>query len=183
MNKSGCAYDKVQADILTQLRQLLYQIFGPDARFENDTTTSSYSSSSSSSSSQSNEKVTESKTITTSMNHHHHHTTFRLTPAGMSIEKDMLYIEQKMPELYRLLHYQRCDLSGLRILIQEWRQDLYKFQPVQEEPRHRALADSRSTLNLLRFYRQNLFGIMPFVAYSFPQQPQHYSTTTTQFDY
>lgn len=176
MNKNGCGYDKVQTEMLTQLRTLICQMFGPDARFENDTMDFGCFPKETEPTTKSSNAVPVSSTFKP--------TTVRLTPAGMSIEKDMLYIKQKMPELHRLLHYQRCDLSGLRILTQEWRQDLYKFQPVPEEPRHRALSDSRSTLNLLRFYRHHLFGVMPFLGYSYPHQhQQHYGPPTTQFNH
>lgn len=77
-------------------------------------------------------------------------------PAGISINNDLKFVERDLPFFYKLLHYQTIELSGWRKLVSLWA-PRYKYAPRRFSPRHRALPDVYSALNLLMYYKSTLF--------------------------
>ena len=75
-----------------------------------------------------------------------------LAGANVSFDRDFMRVHLKAPEKW--LHYRNVDVSSLLELSMRW------YPGMKQPPRpqgHRAEADIRSTLELLKFYRRNIF--------------------------
>lgn len=75
--------------------------------------------------------------------------------AGNSIHQDRRFIERYLPELEKCLHYRMVDVSTLKELARRW----YGPDAVFKKPDsdHTALADTRQSIEELRFYREKCF--------------------------
>lgn len=76
--------------------------------------------------------------------------------AGSSIHFDRRFIRRLMPRLDARLHYRMVDVSTVRDLFKRWMPDwafIETFGP-KVEPAHRALADVRASIELLRTCRR-----------------------------
>ncbi len=80
--------------------------------------------------------------------------------AGNSIHQDRRFIRRYMPGLEKRLHYRMVDVSTIKELARRWFPAVTAKQPPKKET-HRALDDIRESLEELRFYRANVFAIVP----------------------
>lgn len=99
-------------------------------------------------------------------------------PVGSSLKKDLELLEKFMPKLLKMFSFRSIDLSGINLLVRNWRPDIHAVQPTHFCPRHRALVDAKSTLNLLQFYQQHLFGIVLAPISYLPAPPPPVETVT-----
>jgi oligoribonuclease len=73
---------------------------------------------------------------------------------GNSIHQDRRFLQPYMPELESYLHYRNIDVSTIKELARRWYPD--NTAPVKKAE-HLALADTRESINELRWYREKLF--------------------------
>jgi len=74
---------------------------------------------------------------------------------GNSIGQDRRLLYKHMPALEKYFHYRKIDVSTIKELMYRWKPELAKkFKKVED---HRALADTRESIEELRFYRENFF--------------------------
>ena len=73
---------------------------------------------------------------------------------GASVHFDRRFLRRHMPKVTSLLHYRNIDVSGIRECARRW-------DPLLEIPEvesgHRAVADLRDSIELLRFFRESGF--------------------------
>ena len=74
--------------------------------------------------------------------------------AGSTISFDRGFLGHHMPEVLSHLHYRNIDVSTIRELAHRWRPDLKESE---KKGAHRALADIRESIALLKFYREVKF--------------------------
>ncbi|NVJ22630.1 MULTISPECIES: oligoribonuclease [Myxococcus] len=79
--------------------------------------------------------------------------------AGNSIHTDRRFLFQYMPLLERYLHYRMVDVTSLKVLTRAWYPNL--VEPRKPPSGHTALADLRSSINELQYYRDTLFRATP----------------------
>ncbi len=74
--------------------------------------------------------------------------------AGSSIHFDRSFLRAKMPELDGFLHYRMVDTSSLNELSSRFAREVYEKRPTipKADIPHRALADIRASIGLLRYY-------------------------------
>lgn len=77
---------------------------------------------------------------------------------GSSVGFDRSFLRIYMPEMLDLVHYRNIDVSTVRELAKLWAPDLGSPEPSRA---HRALADLRDSINLLKFYRDKGFVGLP----------------------
>lgn len=76
---------------------------------------------------------------------------------GNSIGQDRRFLVRYMPGLHDHLHYRNIDVSTLKELGSRWCPDRIAGQC--KSGGHRALDDIRESVEELRFYREQLFGL------------------------
>jgi oligoribonuclease len=79
--------------------------------------------------------------------------------AGNSIHTDRRFLTRYMPMLDRYLHYRMVDVTSLKVLVRAWYPNL--VEPRKPPSGHTALADLRSSLTELQYYRDILFRATP----------------------
>ncbi|MEZ5977933.1 MAG: oligoribonuclease [Planctomycetota bacterium] len=78
--------------------------------------------------------------------------------AGNSVWQDRRFLARYMPRLESYLHYRIIDVSTLKELGYRWRSEVMEFAPKKKEL-HRAMEDIKESVEELRFYRTELFGL------------------------
>ena len=75
--------------------------------------------------------------------------------AGNSIHQDRRFIRAYFPELEQRLHYRMVDVSSIKEIVDRW----YGKEAAYDKPdsQHTALADTRASIEELRWYRQRYF--------------------------
>ena len=79
-----------------------------------------------------------------------------LVLCGSSVYVDKLFIKKWMPKVDERLHYRLMDVSAILESVKRWIPSIMKYQP-ENTVEHRAIADIRSSIDLMRFYKNNLF--------------------------
>ncbi|MCY1018708.1 oligoribonuclease [Pyxidicoccus sp. MSG2] len=79
--------------------------------------------------------------------------------AGNSIHTDRRFLFRYMPLLERYLHYRMVDVTSLKVLSRAWYPNL--VEPRKPPSGHTALADVRSSIAELQYYRDVLFRGTP----------------------
>ncbi len=75
--------------------------------------------------------------------------------AGNSVHHDKRFLEKYFPTFHSLLHYRIVDVSSIKELSSRWFGDEVKYKKPLSD--HTALADIRSSIAELQYYRTNLF--------------------------
>ncbi|KFE66119.1 oligoribonuclease [Hyalangium minutum] len=78
---------------------------------------------------------------------------------GNSIHTDRRFLIRYMPLLERFLHYRMVDVTSLKVLTRAWFPDIN--EPRKPPSGHTALADLRSSITELSYYRDTFFRAMP----------------------
>jgi len=78
--------------------------------------------------------------------------------AGNSIWQDRRFLGRYMPRLEGFLHHRIVDVSSIKELAYRWRAEIMERAPRKKET-HRALDDIKESLEELRFYKRELFGV------------------------
>lgn len=81
----------------------------------------------------------------------------KLQIAGSSVWVDKVFIMKRMPALHERLHYRVVDVSTLLECVKRWSPGIIKYQP-ENTVDHRAISDIRSSLQLMRYYKSELFN-------------------------
>ncbi|MCU1488265.1 MAG: oligoribonuclease [Actinomycetia bacterium] len=76
----------------------------------------------------------------------------QLVLAGASVGFDRKQFERHLPNAARWFHYRQIDVSSIKELAKRWAPDLAGDLRSEDRP-HRAMADVRDTIDLLRRYR------------------------------
>jgi oligoribonuclease len=74
---------------------------------------------------------------------------------GNSIYMDRRFLSRYMPTFEGYLHYQQIDVSSIKLLSQGWYGQNSRF--MKKPSSHTALADIKSSIEELKFYRQQVF--------------------------
>ena len=74
--------------------------------------------------------------------------------AGIGIFRDRQFIDNELPALSKYLHYRMLDVSPLFQLQSRWYPDI---QWKAEQSAHRAMADVIQSIEILKFFRKNIF--------------------------
>ena len=79
--------------------------------------------------------------------------------AGSTVAFDRRWLRHHMPKLEALFSYRSIDVSSLTELAKRWAPAIYEGRPKAkpEEVVHRALADVRESIAILRYYRESGF--------------------------
>lgn len=72
--------------------------------------------------------------------------------AGSTIPFDRRWLREHMPKLEGLFSHRHVDVSTITELAKRWQPEIYELRP-RSTDEHRALADVRGSIELLRFYR------------------------------
>jgi oligoribonuclease len=80
----------------------------------------------------------------------------RVPLCGNSIATDRSFIARDMPQLDAYLHYRMVDVSSIKELARRWYPRVYFASPAKRGG-HRALADTRESVQELRYYRETIF--------------------------
>jgi oligoribonuclease len=78
---------------------------------------------------------------------------------GNSIHTDRRFLIRYMPMLERFLHYRMVDVTSLKVLTRAWFPNI--GEPRKGPSGHTALADLRSSITELSYYRDTFFRAMP----------------------
>lgn len=76
--------------------------------------------------------------------------------AGSTVSFDRRWLRQHMPELEKLFSHRSVDVSSVGELAARWAPEVYAGRP-RSTDQHRALADARGSIELLRYYRAQDF--------------------------
>lgn len=76
---------------------------------------------------------------------------------GNSICQDRRFLAREMPVLERFFHYRNLDVSTLKELARRWAPGV--LAGVRKASTHSALDDVRESIEELRHYRRNIFGL------------------------
>ncbi|AFE09709.1 oligoribonuclease [Corallococcus interemptor] len=79
--------------------------------------------------------------------------------AGNSIHTDRRFLIDHMPMVDRYLHYRMVDVTSLKVITRAWYPAL--VEPRKPPSGHTALADLRSSISELQYYRDVLFRATP----------------------
>lgn len=79
--------------------------------------------------------------------------------SGNSIHTDRRFLFRYMPMLERYLHYRMVDVTSLKVLVRAWYPNL--VEPRRPPSGHTALADLRSSISELQYYRDVIFRGTP----------------------
>lgn len=78
--------------------------------------------------------------------------------AGSSIHFDVEYLNHHMPDVAGHFYHRRLDVSGLKVIVDEWLTEDKKKRDAElrKDSRHRAMPDCIDTVEELRWYLRNL---------------------------
>lgn len=85
---------------------------------------------------------------------------FKAPLAGSSVYVDRIFLRRDMPRVDSYLHYRIIDVSSLKELARRWYSRTYFAGPLKTG-NHRALGDTRDSINELRYYRQSILVPSP----------------------
>lgn len=85
---------------------------------------------------------------------------FKAPLAGSSVYVDRIFLRRDMPRVDSYLHYRIIDVSSLKELARRWYSRTYFAGPLKTG-NHRALGDTRDSINELRYYRQSILVPTP----------------------
>ena len=85
---------------------------------------------------------------------------FKAPLAGSSVYVDRIFLRRDMPRVDSFLHYRIIDVSSLKELTRRWFPRTYFASPLKTG-NHRALGDTRDSINELRYYRQAIMVPAP----------------------
>jgi len=85
---------------------------------------------------------------------------FKAPLAGSSVYVDRIFLRRDMPRVDSYLHYRIIDVSSLKELTRRWYSRTYFAGPLKTG-NHRALGDTRDSINELRYYRQSILVPSP----------------------
>lgn len=79
---------------------------------------------------------------------------------GSSVHQDRRFLSRYMPRLDQHLHFHTLDIATISVLVNAWYPDR-KLEENFDRPvtRHRAMADVRASLEEMRYYCRNAFGV------------------------
>lgn len=78
---------------------------------------------------------------------------FKAPLAGSSVYVDRIFLRRDMPRVDSYLHYRIIDVSSIKELARRWYSRTYFASPLKTG-NHRALGDTRDSINELKYYRQ-----------------------------
>jgi oligoribonuclease len=78
---------------------------------------------------------------------------FKAPLAGSSVYVDRIFLRRDMPRVDAYLHYRIIDVSSIKELARRWYSRTYFASPLKTG-NHRALGDTRDSINELKYYRQ-----------------------------
>lgn len=79
---------------------------------------------------------------------------------GSSVHQDRRFLVKYMPRLEQHLHFHQVDIATMNVLVNAWFPDKPNAHEYTRPPtRHRAMADVTASLEELRFYCREAFGI------------------------
>ncbi|GAA5986961.1 hypothetical protein JCM11641_002268 [Rhodosporidiobolus odoratus] len=76
--------------------------------------------------------------------------------AGNSVHADRKFLDKDLPKLASKLHYRILDVSSIKEIGRRWYPSL-GWQSKKDEAEHRALADIKTSISELKYYREHLF--------------------------
>lgn len=84
----------------------------------------------------------------------------RVPMAGSTIGFDRAWLKEHMPKLESLFSYRSIDVSSFTEMAKRWAPQVYESRPKKdpEQIAHRALADVRESIDILRYYRGRFIG-------------------------
>ena len=85
---------------------------------------------------------------------------FKAPLAGSSVYVDRIFLRRDMPRVDSYLHYRIIDVSSLKELARRWYSRTYFASPLKTG-NHRALGDTRDSIDELRYYRQAILVQSP----------------------
>ena len=85
---------------------------------------------------------------------------FKAPLAGSSVYVDRIFLRRDMPRVDSYLHYRIIDVSSLKELTRRWYPRTYFASPLKTG-NHRALGDTRDSINELRYYREAILVAPP----------------------
>jgi len=85
---------------------------------------------------------------------------FKAPLAGSSVYVDRIFLHRDMPRVDSYLHYRIIDVSSLKELTRRWYPRTYFANPLKTG-NHRALGDTRDSINELRYYREAIMVKSP----------------------
>lgn len=77
--------------------------------------------------------------------------------AGSTVGFDRRWIRHHLPNVEAMFSYRSIDVSSITELVKRFAPDVYEKRPRAENPAHRALADVRESIAILKFYREHFF--------------------------
>jgi oligoribonuclease len=85
---------------------------------------------------------------------------FKAPLAGSSVYVDRIFLRRDMPRVDSYLHYRIIDVSSLKELARRWYSRTYFASPLKTG-NHRALGDTRDSIDELRYYREAILVPSP----------------------
>lgn len=79
---------------------------------------------------------------------------------GSSVHIDRRFMARHMPRLEQHLHFHQVDIATMNLLVSAWYPDKKLHERVpQPHTRHRAMTDVQASLDEMRFYCEQGFGV------------------------
>jgi len=85
---------------------------------------------------------------------------FKAPLAGSSVYVDRIFLRRDMPRVDSYLHYRIIDVSSIKELARRWYSRTYFASPLKTG-NHRALGDTRDSINELKYYQQAILVPRP----------------------
>ena len=85
---------------------------------------------------------------------------FKAPLAGSSVYVDRIFLRRDMPRVDSYLHYRIIDVSSIKELARRWYSRTYYANPLKTG-NHRALGDTRDSINELKYYQQAILVLRP----------------------
>jgi len=85
---------------------------------------------------------------------------FKAPLAGSSVYVDRIFLRRDMPRVDSYLHYRIIDVSSIKELARRWYSRTYYANPLKTG-NHRALGDTRDSINELKYYQQAILVPRP----------------------
>jgi len=85
---------------------------------------------------------------------------FKAPLAGSSVYVDRIFLRRDMPRVDSYLHYRIIDVSSIKELARRWYSRTYYANPLKTG-NHRALGDTRDSINELKYYQQAILVPQP----------------------
>ena len=79
--------------------------------------------------------------------------------AGFSVHGDREILKKEIPALYSYMSHQIIDVSTIMNLSGKWKPDVMIGRPEQQGGSHRAMSDVIYSIETLKFFKKNLWGM------------------------